>query len=109
MALFPKALRQAAPDVLEITWNDGHRSLYPVVYLRRSCRCAGCVDEWTGKPILDPHKVAETVRPIEIKPVGRYALSVDWSDGHSSGIYTFEHLRSICPCQECRKPPAATS
>jgi len=101
--LFPRELKQAGPAELEITWSDGHRSLYPVVYLRRNCRCAGCVDEWSGAPILDPSKVSAQVRPIQINPVGRYALNFIWNDGHSSGIYTYEHLRNICPCKECQK------
>lgn len=99
--LFPRSLKQASPDSLEISWSDGHVSLYPVVYLRRNCRCASCVDEWSGAPILDPSAVSEKVRPLEINPVGRYALNIRWTDGHSSGIYTFEHLRSICPCSTC--------
>jgi DUF971 family protein len=104
--LFPRELRQAGPAELEITWSDGHRSLYPVVHLRRNCRCAACVDERSGRQILDPRNVSERVRPIEINPVGRYALNFIWSDGHSSGIYTYEHLRALCLCEECRGRPA---
>ena len=98
----PRALSQVGPDVLRIEWSDGHVSLYPVVHLRRGCRCASCIDEWSGKQLLDPEKVREDVRPVEIQPVGRYALHFRWSDGHTSGIYTFEHLRALCLCAECR-------
>jgi ATP-binding protein involved in chromosome partitioning len=101
---FPRELKQAGPAELQITWSDGHLSTYPVVYLRRMCRCAACVDEMSGKPILDPAKVSDRVRPIEINPVGRYAVNIIWNDGHSSGIYTYEHLRAICPC--CRSRPS---
>ncbi len=101
-ALFPRSMKQAGPAELEITWSDGHVSLYPVVHLRRNCRCASCVEEWSGKRLLDPTKVSENVRPIEINPVGRYAINFIWNDGHSSGIYTYEHLRSLCPCDSCR-------
>ena len=101
-AVYPRELAQAGPAELRIVWSDGHTSLYPVVYLRRKCRCASCVDEWSGAPILDPGRVSDRVKPVEIKPVGRYALNVLWNDGHSSGIYTYEHLRAICPCEECR-------
>jgi DUF971 family protein len=107
MEIFPRELKQAGADALEIAWSDGHRSVYPVVYLRRACRCAGCVDEWTGEALLDASSVSERVRPIEITPVGRYALSIGWTDGHSTGIYTFEYLRSICPCSACRGPSSA--
>jgi len=37
-----------------------------------------------------------------VEPVGRYALQFKWNDGHSSGIYSFEHLRNICPCEQCQ-------
>jgi len=97
----PSGMRQASPTELEITWSDGHVSLYPVAYLRRACRCASCVDEWSGAQILRPDQVPEDVKPLRIEPVGRYALHFAWSDGHTSGIYSFEHLRRICPCAEC--------
>jgi DUF971 family protein len=47
--------------------------------------------------------VPEDVKPVRIDPVGRYAIHIAWSDGHTSGIYSFEHLRSICPCPACGK------
>jgi len=99
---FPREIQQAGPRELRITWNDGHVSSYPVLFLRCSCRCAGCVDEMSGLPILDPARVPEDVKPTEISPVGRYALKILWTDGHDSSIYTFDHLRKICPCAECR-------
>ncbi len=37
-----------------------------------------------------------------VEPVGSYALQIKWNDGHQSGIYSFDHLRSVCPCEECR-------
>jgi DUF971 family protein len=36
-----------------------------------------------------------------VEPVGNYAIRIQWSDGHGSGIYSFEHLRKICPCDAC--------
>ena len=98
----PTAIEQGGPAELRITWSDGHESLYPVVYLRRSCSCAACVDEWTGERILDPSKVPDDVKPVRIHPVGRYAISIEWTDDHKSGIYTFEYLRELCPCSACR-------
>jgi DUF971 family protein len=97
----PQSIRQAGPRELEIAWNDGHVSVYPVAYLRRRCRCASCIDEWSGAQILKPEQVPEDVKPLRIEPVGRYALHFAWSDGHASGIYSFEHLRAICPCAQC--------
>jgi ATP-binding protein involved in chromosome partitioning len=97
----PRSLRQAGPRELEIVWSDGHVSLYAVADLRRACPCASCVDELTGERILKAEEVAEDVKPASIEPVGRYALGIIWSDGHSTGIYAFEYLRSLCPCAAC--------
>ena len=97
----PVDIRQSGPAELQITWADEHVSQYPVVYLRRACRCAACVDEWTGAALLKPESVPEDIKPIKIEPVGRYAIHIHWSDGHTSGIYTFEHLRKVCPCDQC--------
>jgi DUF971 family protein len=86
---------------LEIDWQDGHVSRYAPRYLRLKCPCAGCVDEMTGQPILDERTVPGSVYPLEIQYVGRYALLFVWSDGHRTGIYPFEYLRQLCPCDEC--------
>lgn len=101
MSVVPSAFKQAGPFELEITWSDGHVSLYPVAHLRANCRCASCIDEWTGERRLDPKKIPALIRPVEVSPVGRYAINIVWSDGHASGIYTFEHLRDLCPCPKC--------
>jgi DUF971 family protein len=38
---------------------------------------------------------------LTAEPVGHYAVRIHWSDGHNSGIYSFDHFREICPCPEC--------
>ncbi len=86
---------------LVIEWRDGHRSEYLPRWLRLHCPCAGCIEEMTGRPLLNPRAVPPDVYPLDIRYVGRYALTFDWSDGHSTGIYPFELLRSICQCPEC--------
>ncbi len=96
-ATTPSEIRQSGPAELEIVWRDGHRSVYPVAFLRRSCPCAACVDEWTGEQILRPDQVPDEVKPVTIEPTGNYAIQIRWSDGHSSGIYTFEFLRGLTP------------
>lgn len=94
----PTAIEQVGRDALKIVWDDGHESLYEVRELRLACRCAHCVEEGTGRPLLDETGVPQDVRPIRISPVGRYAIQFAWSDGHDSGIYSFVYLRSRCPC-----------
>lgn len=91
----------AEGTALRVVWKDGHVSEYLPRYLRLACPCAGCVDEMTGERILSPGMVPEDVHPHSIQYVGRYALQFFWSDGHSTGYYTFEYLRRLCPCAEC--------
>jgi len=93
--IHPTSIEQASPRHLAITWADGEESLYEVRELRLACRCAHCVDEWTGEKRLDPSSVPEDVHPVSIEKVGRYAIQIEWSDGHSAGIYTFERLRQL--------------
>ena len=97
------AMRQVDDDKLGITWSDGHESVIPVRSIRLACRCANCVEELSGKPLLDERAVPADVRPVVINPVGRYALHIAWSDGHTTGIYTYELLRSLCACPACVK------
>ncbi len=90
----------AAERSVAVTWDDGHESRYPWEYLRGWCPCAEC----------QGHTDARRFNPVSgvdlegIAPVGRYALTCSWSDGHAAGIYTFAYLRSLCPCPTCRRP-----
>lgn len=91
----PTSIEQHGPADLAIRWGDGVESLLSVRTLRLACACAVCVDEWTGEQRLDPTAVPEDVRPVRIEPVGRYALQITWTDGHDSGIYSYERLRAL--------------
>lgn len=107
----PKILRPAGITVndsnLEIQWSDGHVSLYPHKFLRQRCRCALC----SGEPVLTSSGLAmpnaslpsvpDNVSPTKFGQVGNYGLSINWSDGHSTGIYSFNYLRQICQCKIC--------
>jgi ATP-binding protein involved in chromosome partitioning len=90
-------------STLTITWEDEHVSVYPARALRLACRCAHCIEEMTGKPLLDPATVPDNLRARAIQLVGQYAIQVDWSDGHSTGIYNFRDLRANCPCEACAR------
>ncbi len=99
----PRPVRvEGADDGLIIEWNDGHQSRYPGKFLRLSCQCAECVDEWTRRPRIHEDDIAEDVAIEEGEMVGNYALRFRWSDGHDSGIYSFTYLRGICQCDACR-------
>ena len=103
---------------VDIEWGDGHASHYDFVYLREKCPCATCNEERDKKehatvgggapatlpglgPSLPMFKPKLTAR--QAKAVGNYAIQIDFSDGHTTGIYSFEYLRGVCPCEECRK------
>jgi DUF971 family protein len=98
----PVEIRRVADREVHITWADGHQTVYGNKYLRETCPCASCVNEVTGERVLDPRTVRPDVRAADITLVGRYAVQVRWSDGHSTGIYTFRRLRADCPCEACR-------
>ncbi len=84
-----------------VAWDDGHESIFDGHALRCACACATCVDEMTGRKVLDDSRVAPDVRAEQIFPVGNYGISIRWSDGHDTGIYTFKRLRELCPCDAC--------
>jgi ATP-binding protein involved in chromosome partitioning len=96
-------------STITFVWEDGHRSQFPARDLRLACRCAGCIEETTGAHLLDPSSVPENVRAQAMDLVGHYAVSIRWSDGHASGIFSFRNLRARCPCAACaalRPPPS---
>ncbi|MEX2260822.1 MAG: DUF971 domain-containing protein [Bryobacteraceae bacterium] len=93
---------------ISIDWKDGHRSEYGLVYLRDHCPCALCTGAHGTPP--RPHQASSPFQMftpkltmLAVEPVGQYAIRINWSDGHSSGIYSYEHLRKVCPCAECSK------
>jgi DUF971 family protein len=86
---------------LRIVWRDGHVSEYRPRAIRLACPCAGCVDEYTGRPLLNPDTVETDINPVAIEYVGRYALKFTWPDGHDTGMFPWDLLRRICPCPLC--------
>ena len=94
-ATTPTQIAQRGSRHLGIVWADGAESMLEVRQLRLACGCAQCVDEWSGRGLLDPSSVPEDVRPLRIEGVGRYAIQIEWSDGHGSGIYPFRRLREL--------------
>lgn len=97
----PRTITRAGAHDVAIEWADGHRSVYTARSLRLACRCAVCVDEVSGAPLLEPTSVPEDVHPVSLALVGHYAVQPVFSDGHNTGIFAFEYLRSLCPCPEC--------
>lgn len=114
---------------VDIVWADGHTSHYDFTYLRELCPCANCKDERARKgeseaaaanhpPGTAAHAAAQTAQPLgssvlplfKPKPkarhaeaIGNYAIQLEFTDGHKAGIYSYEYLRMICPCDACKR------
>jgi len=111
---------------VDITWSDGHASHYEFAYLREQCPCAMCNDErmkraagqenderlkkenptasappLLSSPLLPMFK--PKLRASAAHPMGHYALQIDFNDGHTAGIFSFDFLRTICPCEDCAR------
>ena len=91
----PEAIDLNDQGEFVITWPGGRVAILPAFTLRDTCPCAGCIEEGTGKKILDPSTIPLDIRAERIDPVGSYAIQVRWSDGHDTGLYTWEQLRKI--------------
>ena len=99
---------------VDITWADGHASHYEFAYLREECPCATCNDAREKKASLGapaPALLSSPALPMfKPKPraqaatkIGSYAIQLNFSDGHSTGIYSYDYFRIICPCDDCGK------
>lgn len=93
---------------VRILWKDGHESLYSARYLRLNCKCASCINEISGEKRLRDSSIPKDIYSLSLNPVGRYAYQFRFSDGHNTGIYTYEHLREICPCDNCKSQIPST-
>jgi DUF971 family protein len=111
---------QAEPDHIaiskskgiQIDWKDGHHSQYSLAYLRDECPCASCTGahgtepqktDYSSEPSSPFQMFKPTLKMLNVEAVGHYAIKIDWSDGHNTGIYSFDHLRKICSCPECKE------
>ncbi|MFO0918214.1 MAG: DUF971 domain-containing protein [Planctomycetaceae bacterium] len=81
--------------IFEVGWEGDLSCSIPFKTLRCACPCAVCVDEMTGVRLLKPEDVSEDIAPVRLEPAGNYAIRIAWSDGHSTGIYTWDRLRDL--------------
>lgn len=95
-------------DAVTITWGDGHVTRLPLVLLRERCPCARCGQQrrgggpvWSGR--------ADRLRVAGAELVGGWGLGFAWSDGHATGVYAWDVLRSWCACAACVDPDAPRS
>ena len=104
MPVYPVQIKQTNSSQLFLRWSDGLDASIPLTVLRDSCPCAGC----KGETVL--FKKSDPLLPIlggpgkyeinAMEQVGNYAVQVVWADGHSTGIYTWDYLRTLCTEQE---------
>jgi len=94
---------------LTVVWDDGHTSTYAFTLLRAGCPCAECRgghDKMGDTPDLTVFTTELPDTPaIHLKtivPVGSYGIAPVWEDGHDAGIYRWEYLRALCPCDLCQ-------
>ncbi len=108
---YPAEIQRNDQGVMRILWNDGHESRFPYASLRDACPCATCREERALKQ-RDPFQIVTTgatqvMEPTHLSTVGNYALNIEWSDGHRTGIYPWDMLRAMCPCPQCIASPSA--
>ncbi len=101
----PVEIAKVGEALIRIRWEDGHEGAYSTRYLRGICQCAACVDEWSGEKRISMDSISPDIRALKIAPVGQYGIHIDWSDGHTTGIYAFDLLRKMCPCAVCAATP----
>ena len=99
----PLSIKTDSENNLIMSWPDGHQSKHSGYYLRLNCACAQCVDEDTGRELIDSKKVPLDIKATSVSPVGRYGLAVVFSDGHNTGIFAFNRLRNLCECEDCKE------
>jgi DUF971 family protein len=102
-----KANRQR--NELSIDWSDGHQSIYPFWLLRAGCPCVTCRGGHANMTSEPPTEVftanlpdSPAIHMVKIEAVGSYAITIEWEDGHRTGIYNWHYLRKLCPCCVCR-------
>lgn len=91
----PRAVDLVSPFLLKITWKDGIVTEHTARDLRLACPCAGCIEETTGRALLDPTTVPADILLLVHELVGRYALAFTWSDFHKTGIFSWPYLRRL--------------
>ncbi|MGH9533735.1 MAG: gamma-butyrobetaine hydroxylase-like domain-containing protein [Terriglobales bacterium] len=108
----PRSVDISLSEGVTIEWRDGHVSHFGIRYLRQHCPCASCSGKHgpappaaAAKPSALPIFTPTGSTLIGAQRVGNYALLFTFSDRHSTGIYTWQYLRSICSCPQCSPAP----
>jgi DUF971 family protein len=79
----------------EIAWSDDAVHQLPFRFVRGRCPCAACVDEMTGRRVVDVEAIPPDIQATDASFSGNYALKIAWSDGHDTGLYRWDYLRQL--------------
>ena len=100
---------------MKIEWRDGHASEWTFAWLRLACPCATCHEErekdgraagvGKAKPAALLPMYEAPARPVEVTPVGKYAIRFKWTDGHEAGLYSWDYLRNVADVEWKRQHP----
>jgi DUF971 family protein len=97
MRLTPTNL-QVIGDELAIAWSDGVESFIKIRTLRRYCPCASCGGEPDVLGLIEKPTVTHTDSSFRLRShqmVGGYAWQPTWEDGHGTGLFSFDYLRTL--------------
>lgn len=102
MSPLPVELKRTPARELWIRWDDGQEQRIPFFQLRKACPCATCREKAAAEPARPPTLLpvisaaeAQPIQLVSMQPVGNYGYNIAFSDGHDSGIFTFEYLRGL--------------
>ena len=102
--IHPVSINKISDNVLTVKWSDDHESIYFADHLRKNCPCAVCEKERSHKNKVNDLKTdADSITFAGWEMTGRYAVTFQFSDGHKTGIFTYEKLRSLCQCDLCNE------
>ena len=94
----PISIKQSDQESLTVAWDDGLVTPLKIAQLRDECPCAECKGETILMqqilPVLKP-KLPGHYEIKGIVPVGSYAIQITWGDGHDTGLYSWDYLRSL--------------
>lgn len=111
MIAAPTEIERIGSTQIKVVWQGGHESVFSNNFLRSVCPCATCNDYRSKRAAsrslhVLPESAATEVFAQSLSLVGAYAIKIQWSDGHDTGIYTWDFLREHCPCNGCREQRA---
>jgi len=96
---YPVQIKKTENNSLSVKWNDDKVNEISLTKLRDECPCVNCKGESvifeSYIPIKSPFKAAGYYEIEKIEPVGNYAISIKWKDGHDTGIYSWDILRNL--------------